>query len=559
MRSKFTLLLSFFFTFSLTVNAQFAPPENWFHMDKTVDGYQGVSSDKAYNEFLKDRPSVPVIVAILDSGIDVEHQDLEDNIWVNVDEIPGNGIDDDNNGYIDDVHGWNFIGGANGDVNHETYEVTRLYGKLKPKYDKIENPMSLSKDDKKEYSRYLSYKKEVEGKREAAQTALDQVNQAKEAYNLSIKAVAEHLNTETLTKEKITSVETDDELVLLGKNIMLDIYNTNDDDFNVDTLLMVINQDLDQEVNSQSTKLNYAYNPDYDSRKEIVGDNYADSKEMHYGNNNYEGPDALHGTHVGGIVGALRNNGLGGNGIAKNVQLMSVRCVPDGDERDKDVANAIRYAVDNGASIINMSFGKGHSWDKDIVDEAVKYAAKNDVLLVHAAGNGSQDNDNSENYPNDTYDKPSGWWFWKKKSCDTWIEVGALSFMPGASMVAPFSNYGQEHVDLFSPGMQIYATLPNDQYARLQGTSMASPIVAGMAAVLRSYFPTLKAKQVKEILESTTVKIDEMVTKPGTKDELVPFSSLSRTGGVVNLYNAIKKASVTKGKKKIKKSKKTAA
>jgi len=559
MQIKFTLLLSLFLTISITSQAQFGPPENWFHMDKTVDGYQGVSSDKAYNDLLKDKPSVPVIVAILDSGIDVEHQDLEDNIWVNTDEIPGNGIDDDNNGYIDDIHGWNFIGGANGDVHHETYEVTRLYGKLKPKYGNIENPMSLSKKDKMEYSKFLKYKEEVEGKRESAQTALDQVMQAKDAYNMSIIALATHLDTNTLTKETVTTVNSDDQMVLLGKNILLDIYQSTDEDFHVDSLLAVINQDLDNEINEQSTKLNYAYNPDYDSRKEIVGDNYANSKEMHYGNNNYEGPDALHGTHVGGIVGALRNNGLGGNGIAKNVQIMTVRCVPDGDERDKDVANAIRYAVDNGASIINMSFGKGHSWDKDIVDEAVKYAAKNDVLLVHAAGNGSQDNDSSQNYPNDTYDKPSGWWFWKKKNCDTWIEVGALSYMPGENMVAPFSNYGQKDVDVFSPGMQIYAPLPDNNYARLQGTSMASPIVAGMAAVLRSYFPSLKAKQVKEILESTTVKLDQMVTKPGTTDELVPFSSLSKTGGVVNLYKAIQKAKETKGKKKIKKKKKTSA
>ncbi len=555
---KNSLLVSLGLIISIALNAQFAPPDNWFHLDKTMDGFQGISSDKAYNDLLKDRPSVPVIVAILDSGIDVEHQDLEENIWVNTDEIPDNGIDDDNNGYIDDIHGWNFIGGKNGEVHHETYEVTRLYAKLKPKYGNIEDPMSLSKDDKKEYSKFQQYKKEVEGKREAAQTALDQVQEAKEAYNLSLKALSNHLETKKLTKKIVTNVNSDDQLVLLGKNILMDIYQSTDEDFDLDELLAVINQDLDGEINDQSTKLNFAYNPDYDSRKLIVKDNYSNSKEMHYGNNNYEGPDALHGTHVGGIVGALRNNGLGGNGISNNVKIMSVRCVPDGDERDKDVANAIRYAVDNGASIINMSFGKGHSWDKDIVDDAVKYAAKNDVLLVHAAGNGSQNNDASENYPNDTYDKPSGFWFWKKKSCDTWIEVGALSYMPGENMVAPFSNYGKEHVDLFSPGVQIYATLPNDQYARLQGTSMASPIVAGMAAVLRSYFPTLKAKQVKEILESTTVRVEDLVKKPGSADELVPFSSLSKTGGIVNLYNAIKKAQVTKGKKKIKKKKTTA-
>ena len=148
-------------------------------------------------------------------------------------------------------------------------------------------------------------------------------------------------------------------------------------------------------------KLDYAYNPDYDSRKLIVKDNYADSNERFYGNNDVEGPDALHGTHVAGIVGAVVGNEIGSDGIARNVKLMSVRAVPDGDERDKDVANAIRYAVDNGATIINMSFGKGYSWDKKAVDEAVKYAAKHDVLLVHAAGNSGQNNDKTDNFPND--------------------------------------------------------------------------------------------------------------------------------------------------------------
>ncbi|HMP31768.1 MAG TPA: S8 family serine peptidase, partial [Saprospiraceae bacterium] len=262
------------------------------------------------------------------------------------------------------------------------------------------------------------------------------------------------------------------------------------------------------------------------------------------------GPDALHGTHVGGIVGAIRDNNIGMDGIAPNVKLMVIRAVPDGDERDKDVANAIRYAVDNGASIINMSFGKSYSPEKNIVDEAVKYAEKNDVLLVHAAGNSAENIDVADNFPNAFLGK-SGFIFKKNRYAKNWIEVGALSYKKDADMVAGFSNYGSKRVDLFAPGVQIFSTTPNNQYRYLQGTSMAAPVVAGVAAVLRSHFPTLTAIQVKEVLMKSTIPFTNMVKQPGTGKE-VPFNTLSVSGGVVNLYKAYELAEKTKGKKKIK-------
>ncbi|HRO72206.1 MAG TPA: S8 family serine peptidase, partial [Saprospiraceae bacterium] len=292
------------------------------------------------------------------------------------------------------------------------------------------------------------------------------------------------------------------------------------------------------------------YNPDFDPRKTIVMDDYNNPRERNYGNNDVTGPDPLHGTHVAGIVGAVRNNNIGMDGVATNVKLMSVRTVPDGDERDKDVANAIRYAVDNGASVINMSFGKGFGTHKDVVDEAVKYAASKDVLLVHAAGNSAQNNDVVASFPNAPYDKKTGFLFFKKnRMAKNWIEVGALNYKDGEDAAAPFSNYGQTRVDLFAPGMKIYSTMPDNEYAELQGTSMAAPVVAGVAAVIRSVYPKLTAEQVKEAIMKSVTPLNHNVKVPGTK-EIQPFSKLSVSGGVVNLYNALVYASTMKGKKK---------
>lgn len=545
--------------FFLFLGNAFAQEElkDWYHKDPT-EGYMGVSVDKAYKELLKDKKGEPVIVAIIDSGVDIFHEDLEDNIWINPGEIPDNNIDDDGNGYVDDVHGWNFIGGPNGkNVGPDSYEVTRLYGKYKYKYENA-NPILLNDDDKKEYLQFMVYKKEVDKKRSQAEKSIAETEGIRATILSALDALKATLDIDTLeySMKNINSLEYTDQFVVIGQKVALE-YAEPGQAVDFEKMKAQINSEIDEDMQSQKDKLEYAYNPDYDPRSTIVMDDYSDSKEKIYGNNDVKGPDSFHGTHVAGIVGAVRANDLGMNGVASNVKIMSVRTVPDGDERDKDVANAIRYAVDNGASIINMSFGKGYAWDKDIVDDAVKYATKKDVLLVHAAGNSAQDNDVTNNFPNDKYRKASGFLFWKKKKSKNWIEVGALSPLPGENSVATFSNYGQDNVDIFAPGVKIYATLPEDKYAFLQGTSMASPVVAGVAAVLRSHFPKLKAEQVKEILMKSATPLDLKVKKPGDKSgDLVDFKTLSVTGGTVNLYNAVKLAKTTKGKKKIKKSKK---
>lgn len=545
--------------FFLFIGSSYAQEDlkDWYHKDPS-EGYMGVSIDKAYKELLKDKKSEPVIVAIIDSGVDIYHEDLEDNIWTNPGEIPGNNIDDDGNGYVDDVHGWNFIGGPDGkNVGPDTYEVTRLYGKYKYKYENA-NPVLLNDKDKREYLEFQVYKKEVDKKRSQAEKIIAEVEGVRATIMASLDALKAKMDMDTLgyTMENAQGIESTEQFIVIGQKIVKD-YAEADKDIDFDAVKASINEAIESDMKSQRDKLEYAYNPDFDPRSTIVKDDYSNSEEKYYGNNDVKGPDSFHGTHVAGIVGAVKDNDIGMNGVAANVKIMSVRTVPDGDERDKDVANAIRYAVDNGASIINMSFGKGYAWDKDIVDEAVKYATKKDVLLVHAAGNSAQDNDVTGNFPNDKYRKASGFLFWKKKKSKNWIEVGALSPSPGENSVAGFSNYGQKNVDLFAPGAKIYATLPENEYAYLQGTSMASPVVAGVAAVIRSYFPTLKADQVKDILMKSTTALDFQVKKPGDSEgELVDFKSLSVSGGVVNLYNAVKLAQTTKGKKKLKKSKK---
>ena len=404
--------------------------KDWFHKDPS-EGYMGISTEKAYKA-LEGKPSETVIVAIIDSGVDAEHEDLADIMWVNSDEIAGNGIDDDNNGYIDDIHGWNFIGGANGmNVGPDTYEVTRLYGKYKYKYANA-NPATLNKEDKKIYEKFLVWHEEVEKQRSRAEKAIEEVGGVEARVMGSIDAIALALSKDSLdfNLENINKIESDDQMITIGKNISNN-FMAGGDVASVDDLKALLTEALESDKKRQQDKLDYAYNPDFDPRSTIIKDDYSDSSESIYGNNDVEGPDALHGTHVAGIVAAIRNNDIGMNGVANNVRIMSVRTVPDGDERDKDVANAIRYAVDNGASIINMSFGKGYSWDKKVVDDAVKYATKKDVLLVHAAGNSAQDNDVTGNFPVNKYDKACGMLWWKKKESKNWIEVGALSYKSG--------------------------------------------------------------------------------------------------------------------------------
>jgi subtilisin family serine protease len=498
-------------------------PDNWFHLDRETERFPGLATQTAYETILKDRaPRDTVTVAIIDSGIDVDHEDLTATTWTNADEVPGNDTDDDDNGYVDDVHGWNFIGGPDGDnVEHDTYELTRLFVQLRNRFADADSA-KVAPSNRDAFERYQTLKKRFREKRQQAREELKNVQQARDAVEFSEKVLSNRIGIDTLSRAAIDTVTATDPQVRKARDILLYFYRQD-----------LAPQDIYDYYDHLKQKVEYNYNPDFTPRS-IVGDDYDDKTERIYGNNDVTGPDANHGTHVGGIVGAVRNNGVGIDGVAKGVRIMSVRAVPNGDERDKDVANAIRYAVDNGADIINMSFGKSYSPHKDVVDAAVRHADSLGVLMVHAAGNDGSDVDSTDNFPTRRY-LDGG-------EAAHWIEVGASSWQGDSDLVAPFSNYGDETVHVFAPGRSVYSTVPGDAYERNDGTSMAAPMVSGVAALIMAYYPDLTTAQVRSIiLETATSYKDVKVTRPGGS-ETVPFGQLSQTGAIVNAHAALQRA-----------------
>lgn len=534
---KFIWLLPALFTGISLCNAQDPAPDNWFNLDEQKDGVPGISTEKTYKELLKGKKSNTIVVAVLDSGVDPEHEDLKDIMWVNEGEIPGNGIDDDQNGYIDDIHGWNFIGGKDGrNVADENYEVTRLYVTLDKRFKDVKDPSTLSKADRADYDKYKEYGKVIEEKLADAKSKVDLYLNNVQAFEMLQKAIGKPES--EITLKDLENFKSSDKILPRIAAFAADIVKQGE-------TFAAFMDDIREAYKYFDDKVKYSYNVDYDARS-IVGDNINDVNERYYGNNDVRGPDAVHGTHVAGIIGAIRHNGKGMDGVADNVRIMSVRTVPNGDERDKDVANAIRYAVDNGAMVINMSFGKGDSPNKGAVDEAVKYAMEHDVVMVAGAGNDNKEIDKTSNFPNDQFLKKG---LFKPKKANNWISVGASTRHYDENFTAEFSNYSKTDVDVFAPGVEIYSTVPDNKYKELQGTSMASPMVAGLAALIRSYYPELTAPQVKEVIENSIDKPSFKVKIPGT-EELVPMSDLCTTGGMVNAYKAIQLAAQTKGKRK---------
>jgi len=507
------------------VIAPATPTYNWHLLESNgPDRFSGISSQRAYDDFLLARtPKKNVVVAIIDSGTDIFHEDLDDNIWENDDEILDNNIDDDGNGYTDDIYGWNFIGGPDSaHVVDDTYELTRIYRNLNEKFSGI-TPDTLTGKHAEEYEYYLeikaAYEKDIQSKREQVQ----QLQQIAMAVSLA-KRTLEVEHVDSVSTEEIQVGANDNQGIAQAKQVLGFLKQSG-----------FTEQDVKDELKRLQEALQRSTNPGLDTRY-IVGDDYEDLSDRFYGNNDVVGPFADHGTHVAGIVGAERDNGVGMNGIADYVKLMIVKTVPNGDERDKDVANAIRYAAENGADIINMSFGKSYSPEKDYVDEAVKFADSLGVLMISGAGNSSKKITKNNSFPNKYYLDGSG-------EAKHWITVGASSWRGDSLLAAPFSNYSSTQVDVFAPGTAIYSTVPNNKYEKFDGTSMASPVTAGIAAILMAYYPDLATATVKDvILESVTDVSGQMVIKPGSQTELVPFGELSVTGGIVNLYNALKLA-----------------
>jgi len=502
--------------------------KTWGAADLVTDTIPGMSVDKAYNEILNTRKGSNVIVAVIDSGIDIEHEDLKNVIWVNKDEIPNNGKDDDKNGYVDDIHGWNFLG----DIVAENLEYARYIKKLGPKF-KGKPEASISAADREDYAMYkkalAEYEKEVQ-EATANKTRYEGIlSQVKPAH----AAMSKKLAKKDYTKKDLTNIKNPSEAEQQQIGLLSQMLGF------ADTVPEAIEQ-LNGGVEYFGGRLETHFNLEKNYRA-MLGDNPDDITDTNYGNNDVDGPDpkkedAMHGTHVAGIIAAQRNNSVGMNGVASNVEIMVIRAVPDGDEYDKDIALAIRYAVDNGAKVINTSFGKYYSPNPEWVWDAIKYASDNDVLIVNAAGNEGIDLDTVQVYPNDQ--KGTG-----GEVGDTFITIGALNYKYGSEMVANFSNYGVSNVDLFAPGVKIWATTPLDNYRYLQGTSMASPGVAGVAAVIRSHYPKLSAKQVKQVLMDSGLSSSSPVMLGGDESNTNNFNKISKSGKMANLYNALIMAS----------------
>jgi subtilisin family serine protease len=481
--------------------------QRWSHLDLVKDTIPGMSVDRAY-EILKGKTAKKIIVGVIDSGVDIEHPDLAPVIWTNPKEIAGNGKDDDNNGYVDDIHGWNFLG----DAYNENLELVRII-------KKGDDGSATYKRAKAEFDKEIRETK-------AEKQKIDFIADVDKMFQQGI-------GKKDYTLEDLKAYNPKDPRLAEVKPYFIDIFTE------------VSREEFNEEILGAQKHfedaMNYNLNLKFDGRK-IVGDNPDDINNRNYGNNNVIGPDrdsALHGTHVAGIIAQVRNNGLGGDGVAgNNVEIMALRAVSNGDEYDKDIALAIRYAVDNGAKVINGSFGKYYSPHSEWVYDAIKYAAEKDVLIVFAAGNESKDLNAGtiERYPND--DRLSGTEF-----ADNVLTVGAINYPFNEKLLADFSNYGKNDVDVYAPGVRIYATIPENKYKFEQGTSMASPNAAGVAALIRAYYPGLTAPQVKRILMDSglPVSFDVILSKesPEEADKTRSFKELSRSGRIVNAYNAI--------------------
>ena len=501
-------------------------PNGWHLKDQKTSGFYGISLDKAY-DFVKGKKSKTVLVAIIDSGIDTTHEDLKSVLWTNPKEIPGNGIDDDGNGYVDDIHGWNFIGGRDGrNVKEDSYEAARVYHAYKSKFENVTDPSTLSKADQELYKTWIRAKADV-----VDNVDLTQMKQAKIMYQ-KLKAgdsvIRKDLKKDEYSGKDLQSYTPTDADATATRQIILAICAANNNNYDITNSMLL------EELEGDLRKAEAVSTPPPNYRGDIVKDNENDINDKFYGNNDIMAGTPFHGTHVAGIIGAVRNNGKGIDGIADNVRIMMIRAVPDGDEHDKDIALAIRYAVDNGAKVINMSFGKSFSPQKQWVDDAVKYAESKGVLLVHAAGNDGKNLDSDYNFPTPILldgGRPTNW-----------LTIGASGDPGNGGLVASFSNFGKKEVDVFAPGVNIYSTIPGgNTYGNASGTSMASPVTAGVAAFLLEYFPNLTPQQLKTVLEKSTVKPTIKVQKPGTEDE-VSFSELSKTGGLINAYEAAKLA-----------------
>lgn len=498
---------------------------NWYNKSPELDKVCGTAVDRAYETILKDKkPKKVIIVAVIDGGVDVRHEDLKGQVWINEDEIPNNGVDDDKNGYIDDVNGWNFLGNSKGDhLDAENLQITRIYRDYRGKFEgKPES--DIADKDKADFKMYTAAKAEFDEYVEKYGGIIEKYSKLIEKIEEATDEINSFLNKRDFTQDELESIETKDSVIIGYKQLLLKGINK---------------ERLKGAVAYYSVYTDSYLNLNLNARATVIGDDPNNMEDAYYGNGDVKGPSADHGSMVSGIIGAVRNNGIGVNGIATSVKIMALRTVPNGDEFDKDVALSIRYAVDNGANIINMSFGKGYSPMESDVYDAIKYAESKGVLMVKASGNEGVDIEKVTQYPTPYSSKGD--------LTSTFLTVGANSKDFEKKMTASFSNYGAAKVHLFAPGVKVISISPDDNYDMMNGTSFSCPVVTGVATLVWSYYPELSASDLRAILLESSVKYKKVkVNLPGDfkegEEPSVKFGKLSESGGVVNAYYALQLA-----------------
>ena len=546
---KSLLILSSVFIFSCKTSIDFLKKENtksftnWYKEDFTSDSIPGISLIKTTSKLKDSKKSI--IVAVIDSQIDTYHEDLKDAIWTNKKEIPNNGIDDDHNGYTDDINGWNFLGTRSGNyIVWANFDYTRIVREYAPIF-KDKKSEEIPNKDKIKYQQYLR--------------AVEYQDKISTYYSNYLKSMEYNILLFNKTNDTLKYFFPKENYTYNQLDSLYRKYKINDKPYH--ERRNTNDQDLGALINSQMANLELGLtsyekivehkthidsvlhkncNINYNERISI--DDNADISIKGFGNNKVnakiKGITVIndHSTKVSSIIAANKKNGKGIEGFNDSIKIMPLSISCSGDEHDKDVALSIRYAVDNGAKVINMSFGKEFSMYPEWVKEAFQYAEKHNVLIAHASGNNGFNIDENPIYPNDyLYDN-------NPEVSHNFINVGSINKNYGEKMVSSFSNYGKNNVDLFAPGEDIYTAIPDNKYSFDSGTSLAVPMVSGTAALIWLYYPELTVQQVKQIILESGASYDLEVIVPGTKDKKVKFSELSKSGKVLNVYNAMQMA-----------------
>lgn len=524
---KFNLLYVLVFFLSINLSAQDSKPENfkkhinWWMKEKN-DSLASSDILKLFNRLSPRLKTTKqkVVIAVLDADVDIYHKRFKDFLWLNKYETAKDSLDNDNNGYIDDLHGWNFLGTKKDGSSLEftLIEETRILRKFSK-----EEITQLYKEGSILFS-YDSVKKSYDNIKKSLIEKISPYKAAEAGYVFCMDTLRKTFQHKKLNLEIINTLQSKDTIVMQPCiNYVKQMY---EDDYPFD--------EFTEYLNYNRKALKTCLNLNYDNRV-LVGDDIYDICDSQYGSPIFSTitPKMEHGTEVSGVIINALTSIQDNYKISLPIKIMPSCITGNGDPTDKDTALAIRYAVDNGAKVINLSQTKSFSINKKFVDKALKYAEKKDVLIVKSAGNEGLNLDEVLRFPNDNNKKG-------EEFIDNMIVVSGSTKFTNKNIFDSDYNYGKKNVDVFAPGIDISTFSPSNNYTESSGTSYSAPIVATIAALLRSYFPNLSAKQVKQILmdSGTSYNVNIPFKQKDGSEKMIPFSELSKSGKVVNAYNA---------------------